>query len=541
MPQAPIILFDGVCNLCNAAINWIIDRDSNDIFRFASLQSEAARQLLPGIDSLPDSIVLIDEAGVHTRSTAAIRIARRLGFPWSLAIFATPLPAFFRDAAYKWIARNRYSWFGRTSTCRIPTPDLASRFLDQGERIEVPPSTTQVEPSNSFWVKLAYVYAFIYIFPFPLEDVIPGYAELWHKIIPWLASQILGLDATTFPAGSGDTTYNYVETLFDATLAILATLCWRKPIPQWFPDFARTGLRYYLATYMTSYGWAKLVPLQFDFPGPAHLLRSFGDASPMGLLWTMMGASPAYQMFTGFFEVLAGTLLFFRRTALSGAFLSAIVMIQIVALNFSYDIPVKLFSSHLLAFSLLLLSPDLPGLFSFIVLQLPAAPAIVKPFYLPLRWMPPLRLLFKSFVVINALIVQGYYNYHGWKDQKASILNSPFHGFYAIESFESNATSPRWIRAGITGSRSIAILKSDGTYSRFRLTLDAKTNSWILQASGQPLKSTLHYSNPAPDSLLLEGNLEGVPVKVLLKKLPPTASLLTSRGFHWINELPFNK
>ena len=79
MPTAPIILFDGVCNLCNAAINWIIDHDPNQIFRFASLQSLAARQLLPDMDSLPDSIVLIDEAGIHTRSTAALRIARRLG------------------------------------------------------------------------------------------------------------------------------------------------------------------------------------------------------------------------------------------------------------------------------------------------------------------------------------------------------------------------------------------------------------------------------------------------------------------------------
>ena len=130
MPQAPIILFDGVCNLCNASINWIIDRDPKQIFRFASLQSEAARQLLPSIETLPDSVILIDEEGVHTRSTAALRIARRLGFPWSLAVLATPLPAFFRDAIYKWIARNRYSWFGRSETCRIPTPELASRFLD---------------------------------------------------------------------------------------------------------------------------------------------------------------------------------------------------------------------------------------------------------------------------------------------------------------------------------------------------------------------------------------------------------------------------
>lgn len=130
MPPAPIILFDGVCNLCNASINWIIDHDPNRIFRFASLQSQAARQLLNGLDSIPDSVILIDEEGIHTHSTAALRIARRLGLPWTLAALALPIPAFFRDAIYKWIARHRYSWFGRSETCRIPTPELSNRFLD---------------------------------------------------------------------------------------------------------------------------------------------------------------------------------------------------------------------------------------------------------------------------------------------------------------------------------------------------------------------------------------------------------------------------
>lgn len=109
-----------------------------------------------------------------------------------------------------------------------------------------------------------------------------------------------------------------------------------------------------------------------------------------------MGASPAYRMFTRFIELVA--LLFFLRTALSGAILSAVAMTQIVALNFCFDVPVKLFFSHLLAFSLFLLSPDLPRLFSFIVLQLPSVPAAVHPIQLTLRWMSPLRLLLKSII-----------------------------------------------------------------------------------------------------------------------------------------------
>lgn len=126
----PVILFDGVCNLCNGAVNWVIARDREQVFRFASLQSAAAQRLLAGAD-VPDSVVLVDGDGIHTRSAAALRIARRMGLPWSLAAAAMILPERWRDAIYSWIARNRYRWFGRRDTCRLPTPELAGRFLDR--------------------------------------------------------------------------------------------------------------------------------------------------------------------------------------------------------------------------------------------------------------------------------------------------------------------------------------------------------------------------------------------------------------------------
>lgn len=132
MPQQPVILFDGVCNLCNASVNWILDLDRKGVFRFASLQSKAAAAVLDAAGftgALPDSVVLVDEEGVHLRSTAALRIAQRLGFPWSLAVVGYLLPAFLRDAIYKWIAANRYRWFGRQESCRMPAGEEASRFL----------------------------------------------------------------------------------------------------------------------------------------------------------------------------------------------------------------------------------------------------------------------------------------------------------------------------------------------------------------------------------------------------------------------------
>ncbi len=143
--RRPIILFDGVCNLCNSAVQWVIERDKEERFYFASLQSDAARRELEElmgaeeIDALPDSIVLLDSEGAHTRSAAALRIARGLGSPYSLLRLGVVLPRPIRDALYDLIARHRYRWFGRRDTCMTPTPDLAARFLDADE--PQPPAT----------------------------------------------------------------------------------------------------------------------------------------------------------------------------------------------------------------------------------------------------------------------------------------------------------------------------------------------------------------------------------------------------------------
>lgn len=128
-----ILLFDGVCNLCNASVNFIIDRDPQAYFRFAPLQSETGRRLLEK-HGLPtgsmDTVVLVEDDRAYVRSTAALRIARHLVFPWPLLALGLILPAFLRDLVYKLIANNRYRWFGKSDTCRLPTPALRSRFLD---------------------------------------------------------------------------------------------------------------------------------------------------------------------------------------------------------------------------------------------------------------------------------------------------------------------------------------------------------------------------------------------------------------------------
>lgn len=133
MSSHPIILFDGVCNLCNASVNFVIDRDPDALFRFGALQSEKGKQMLQeaGVsDEWLDSIVLIDGGRLYTASDAALKIASWMPFPWSWMRIFLIVPQKLRDAVYHWIARNRYTWFGKQDACRLPTPDLKARFID---------------------------------------------------------------------------------------------------------------------------------------------------------------------------------------------------------------------------------------------------------------------------------------------------------------------------------------------------------------------------------------------------------------------------
>ncbi len=129
----PVILFDGVCNFCNSSVNFIIDRDKNMIFRFASLQSEAGQQLLmeagAGMEEF-DSVVLVYEGRIHIKSSAAIKIASMLPFPWPIVSVFRIIPARLRDFVYDYIARNRYKWFGKRDACRIPDAETRARFIE---------------------------------------------------------------------------------------------------------------------------------------------------------------------------------------------------------------------------------------------------------------------------------------------------------------------------------------------------------------------------------------------------------------------------
>lgn len=129
----PVILFDGICNFCNGAVNFTLRRDRKKQLRFAPLQSAAGQQLLkengwPETDM--QSFLLIENGRLYHRSTAALRVCRYLRGGWPLCYGLLIIPRFIRDGVYDFIARNRYRWFGKRDACMMPTPDIRERFLE---------------------------------------------------------------------------------------------------------------------------------------------------------------------------------------------------------------------------------------------------------------------------------------------------------------------------------------------------------------------------------------------------------------------------
>lgn len=129
-----LILFDGVCNLCNSSVQYVIKHDKKDAFIFAPLQSDIGKQIIKefSIDTAKvDSILLYSkEKGLKSKSTAALQVSKRLGFPTNLLSIFLIIPSFIRNWVYDYIAKNRYKWYGKKEECMIPTPELKSKFIE---------------------------------------------------------------------------------------------------------------------------------------------------------------------------------------------------------------------------------------------------------------------------------------------------------------------------------------------------------------------------------------------------------------------------
>lgn len=411
---------------------------------------------------------------------------------------------------------------------------------------------------EKFAVRFFAVLFIWYILPFPV-DLLPflstGWSATWKALIPWIGAHILHLDhpITIFPNGSGDTTYSYVLLLTQFVGSLLAAIVWslldkRRSSYQHLHYWLRVLVRYFLGYNMLVYGFVKVFHLQMPAPSLGQLMQPLGDKSPMGLAWTYMGFSPAYSAFTGWAEVIAGLLLFWRRTTTLGAMLSVAVCMNIVAVNMCFDVPVKLFSSMLLLMSFFLLAPDIKRLADMLVRNKAVAPK-EYPDYIGKRWLRLTLIVFKCLYLVYILednIATGLWNVNRHGDK---AVKPPLYGIYDAQLMMRGhdtvlplTTSSYCWKTLIIQSHKHATVKTTNDslrYYAFRVDTVAK-KAVLFEYADTTLKYTLAYQLKGKE-LELSGKLFQDTVLIRLTKRDLNSFRLTSRGFHWINEYPYNR
>ncbi len=403
--------------------------------------------------------------------------------------------------------------------------------------------------------RFAFIYFALYSMPeggrVNILNVIPGtqyiatpYTKLWHTICPWIAIHIFhlsGQPTTYFPTGSGDTTLAYIENLVYVLLALVGMLVWsaldrRRLEYRSLHAWLRLLVRYTLAFTLFGYGFAKIFPLQFPPPRLFRLIQPYGDFSPMGVLWNFMGASVPYQMFSGAAEAMGGFLLLFRRTTTLGALVSFAVMANVVALNFCYDVPVKLYSSNLLLMAAFLAVGDAQRLLNIFVLNRPTCPVNLELPRFQRRWLHLATMTFWVLFAGAELFSQVRGGWSTYKEMYLTPNRPPISGLYEVSAFEpASGNQTPWRKIDFQ-QMGVSVRKADDSVARFGVKYDALQSTVTLNNV-----HTLTWSRPDASRLILKGTLDGNPISMELREIAPSKFLLVNRGFHWINEFPFNR
>lgn len=390
------------------------------------------------------------------------------------------------------------------------------------------------------------------LLPIPHGDApIVWYYQLLLPVVLWAGRHLLGVDATPHASGSGDAMADWVAAFCSLLLALAATVVWslldrkRTQYARLY-EWLRVGVRFGLGLTMIEYGGIKIVPSQLPPPTLDRLMQPFGDASPMGLLWTFMGASAPYTIFAGLSEWLGGVLLFFRRTTLLGALVSIAAMTNVVMLNYCYDVPVKLFSSHLLILAVFLAAHDLRRLANLLVLDRPV-PAAPDPRLIQRRG------LRKAALALQAVVAVGFSAFmlsSAWQQRQDRMARSPLRGVWNVEALQvdGQAGPPRgaealqWRRLIFDRTSRFGVQLTSDSRRLYGLKLDEAHKTLALTQLDDPdWKASLAYQRPAPDRLTVEGTFEGHQVRASLHRVEEPQFLLLTRRFHWVSEYPFNR
>lgn len=403
-----------------------------------------------------------------------------------------------------------------------------------------------------------FVFIFLNIFPFPF-DQIPGltlitepYVLFMNKVNLWFGIHVLQLKNLAIPefSGSGDTMFEYVRILTYLSISFLISLCLflilrHKLNMKKINSIGMVYIRYYVGIMLISYGLAKLQTYgQFGTIEVGRLDKRVGDCSPMGLLWTFMGYSKSYCVFTGIAETLGGLLLLFRRTLVLGSLIGITVMSNVVMLNFCYDVPVKIFSSFLLLLLIYIVSPFIHNLIQFLFFNKTVSLSN-NSLKLPKRWMRVSRILIKSFIIGGIFLMTAFQEFED--NEPINEDHKSIEGRYKITSFKTNDTnsncledSIKWSKFNLINDYARVYTKNDSS-ELFSLKTDtAKKQILLISETDSTQTYKLDYDRISDSSLAVKGMYKKDTINVIMKKKDRMEYSLINRGFHWINETPPN-
>ncbi len=417
------------------------------------------------------------------------------------------------------------------------------------------------------WKKIAFRFLFAYfvlytlpgpqpLLPWVGDFIVKAYTSLWDAIVPWVGKHVLriGYDIPVALTGSGDRVYDWVQNLCFLVLAVIATVVWtvadrrrfhyERP-RQWFILY----LRFVLASAMINYGAIKVIPVQMTRPSLTRLIEPFGDFSPHGVLWSFMGSSPTFTSLTGVIELLSGMLLILPRTTPLGALLSFAAMTLVFLLNLCYDVPVKLYSFHLVLMSVLLLVPHLRRLANVLVFNRATEPYPV----LPLLQRASLnRSLLIAQIVFGVYLVGSHLSgsFEAYQLYGSGAPKPPFYGIWMVEDFTVNGESKpplltdqtRWQRVIIQYPNGLHIQPMSGLNQSYRAQLDWE-NKRLSFGRVNDKEWQAEFTFDATDSkqVKLSGEMDGQRTEARLVRVDESRFTLNSRGFHWVQETPFNR
>ena len=366
----------------------------------------------------------------------------------------------------------------------------------------------------------------------------PRVGSLMHPLVAWAGDRVFHVSARPVISGSGDKLYDWVQAFCLLVIAGAATLLWsildwRRTAYgrayRWFHVF----LRFALGSTMIGYGFAKAFPLQMPAPQLTRLLEPYGNFSPMGVLWYSIGASFPYERFTGIVEVVGGALLFVPRTQLAGVLVLLGATFQIFMLNMTYDVPVKLFSFHLLVMALVLFAPYAASM-----------RALVSGSGARSRWAAVAQIAAGVYLVVMAF----YGSWRGWQTRGPAAPKPPLYGIWTIEKMTIDGVErpplitdeERWRRVIVQNAAGIAFWRMDDTVQQFAAKVDTAAKTIALSVTGTPA-GTLRFTQTAADRLVFDGTAGQRAVHMETRLVDHTQFLLLSRGFHWVQEFPVNR